>query len=96
MLGQRADWQTVWSLYLLTTSFTLSYVGPTGSLTFSQGGLSVTAVIPHQYPYEEQKGFVDALVQNRCRKPLNLHNQLYGVAVLDLLATKRHVLGSVL
>jgi hypothetical protein len=92
-LGQRADWQTVWSLYLLTTSLTLSYVGPTGSLTFSQGGLWVTAVIPHQDLCEEQKGFGDALVQNRCRKPLNLHNQLYGVAVLDLLATKRHVLG---
>jgi hypothetical protein len=48
MLGQRADWQTVWSLYLLTTSLTLSYVGPMGSLTFSQGGLSATAAIPHQ------------------------------------------------
>jgi hypothetical protein len=48
MLGQRADWQTVWSLYLLTTSLTLSYVGPMGSLTFSQGGLWVTAAIPYQ------------------------------------------------
>jgi hypothetical protein len=55
----------------------------------------VTAAIPHQDPCEEQKGFGDALVQTRRRKPLNPHNQLYGVAVLDLLATKRHVLGSV-